>query len=381
MRSKQLLFILIAFSGLIACSNGSRKFTIIANISGLPEQTVVLEQLNANDIITIIDSVQSKPDGHFELSGIAPEPGLYRIHFQQKKYILLSVDKGNMKITGDWNSLEKYVVAGSPASAQLQTYLTAIRSHLSDFNVMSGVLDTLKAKGHDSLLAIAKKDFQDMGVHFTQLVEHFADTTSYEPNAIFAVRMLNPSTEGTYLDAFGQGLNRRFPGTRMSRDFTEYYLKATTKQGGPARKALPGAAAGNPAAAPDLVLPDVNGKTVSLSSFRGKYVLLDFWASWCSPCRAENPNVVAAYAKFKNKNFTILSVSLDNSKDAWERAIKDDGLTWTQVSDLKGWRSSAAALYNVQSIPSNFLIDTAGNIIAKNLREKQLDEVLSSVLK
>ena len=130
-----------------------------------------------------------------------------------------------------------------------------------------------------------------------------------------------------------------------------------------------------------MTLPDVNGKTVSLSSFRGKYVLLDFWASWCGPCRAENPNVVAAYQKFKGKNFTIVGVSLDNNKDAWENAIKSDGLAWTQVSDLKGWQSQAAALYNVQSIPSNFLIDTAGKVIAKNLRGKDLEEALSSVLK
>ena len=381
MRSKQLPFILIAFSGLVACSSGNRKFTIIANINGLPEQTVILEQLNANEIITIIDSVHSNADGHFELSGIAPEPGLYRIHFQQKKYILLSVDKGNLKITGDWSAIEKYNVAGSYASVQLQDYLGAIRAFQSNFNIMSIVMDTLKARGKDSLLAVARKDLQDSVFHFTRFIEHFADTTTYEPNAIFAVRMLNPETEGTYLDAFGQSLNKKFPGTRMSRDFTEYYLKVTSKQSGQQRKALPGAAQGNASTAPEVTLPDVNGKTVSLSSFRGKYVLLDFWASWCGPCRAENPNVVAAYQKFKGKNFTIVGVSLDNNKDAWENAIKSDGLAWTQVSDLKGWQSQAAALYNVQSIPSNFLIDTAGKVIAKNLRGKDLEEALSSVLK
>ncbi len=381
MRSKQLLFILIALSGLVACSNNNRKFTIIANINGLPEQTVVLEQLNANEIITIIDSVHSNADGHFELSGVSPEPGLYRIHFQQKKYILLSVDKGNMKITGDWSALEKYSVAGSNGSVQLQNYLAAIRSFQNNFSIMSVILDTLKARGNDSILAIARKDLQDSNARFTRYIEHFADTTAYEPNAVFAVRMLSPLSEGPYLDAFTQSLGRRFPNTRMSRDFTEYYLRATAKLGGQPRKAVAVSGPGSSSTAPEVVLPDVNGKTVSLSSYRGKYVLLDFWASWCGPCRGENPNVVAAYQKFKNKNFVILSVSLDNSKDAWERAIKDDGLSWTQVSDLKGWRSAAAVAYNVQSIPSNFLIDTGGNIIAKNLREKQLDETLSSVLK
>ncbi len=341
---------------------------------------MVLEQLTANDIITIVDSERSKPDGHFELSGVAPEPGIYRIHFHPNKYILLSIDKGNMKITGDWNALEKYEVAGSDASKQLQGYLATVRSHLNDFNTMTGVLDTLKARGNDSILAVAQKDFQNMGQHFTQFVERYADTTTYEPNAIFAARMLNPATEGTFLDAFSQGVNRKFPGTRMSKDFTEYYLRVSMNQKGQPKK-LPAGAETSGQAAPEVALPDVNGKVVTLSSFRGKYVLIDFWASWCAPCRAENPNVVAAYEKFKDKNFTILSVSLDNTKEAWEKAIKSDGLTWTQVSDLKGWHSMAAAMYNVQSIPCNFLIDTAGKIIAKNLRGQQLEETLQAMVK
>jgi peroxiredoxin len=133
--------------------------------------------------------------------------------------------------------------------------------------------------------------------------------------------------------------------------------------------------------APDFTQPDSNGTPVSLSSFKGKYVLIDFWASWCGPCRAENPNVVRAYNKYKDKPFTILGVSLDRptAKAAWLAAIKNDGLTWTQVSDLKEWNNQAAVLYFIQSIPANFLLDPTGKIIAKDLRGTDLDDKLANL--
>jgi peroxiredoxin len=134
--------------------------------------------------------------------------------------------------------------------------------------------------------------------------------------------------------------------------------------------------------APDFTQNDADGKPFKLSSFKGKYVLIDFWASWCGPCRAENPNVVKAYQKYKSKNFTVLGVSLDKpaDKQAWLNAVKNDGLEWTQVSDLKYWANAAAALYYVQSIPANFLVDPTGKIIGKNLRGTDLDDKLAEVL-
>jgi thiol-disulfide isomerase/thioredoxin len=120
---------------------------------------------------------------------------------------------------------------------------------------------------------------------------------------------------------------------------------------------------------------------IALSSFRGKYVLVDFWASWCGPCRQENPNVVAAYKQYSNKNFTILGVSLDKAKEPWVKAIKDDQLTWTHVSDLKYWESSVVPMYNIQGIPFNVLLDPQGNIVATNLRGTSLQAKLSEVIK
>jgi peroxiredoxin len=135
--------------------------------------------------------------------------------------------------------------------------------------------------------------------------------------------------------------------------------------------------------APDFSMPDVNGKEVKLSSFRGKYVLVDFWASWCGPCRSENPNLVNAYNQFKDKNFTVLGVSLDRpgQKDKWLQAIKDDKLAWTNISDLQFWNSLVVPLYGLDGIPFNVLVDPQGKVIAESLRGSGLETKLAEVLK
>lgn len=365
---------LIAFSiFLCSCGGGNNKFTVIGSIKNLPKGTILLEEINMDALVTV-DSATADESGNFELTGTTIEPHLYRLNFGEGRFILLSLDKGNVKVNADWNTIENYEVVGSASSESLKKLLMVIRGHMRDLSKMEVVLDSLKASNDTAKLVSARASIKEMNVSLTRYLEQYADTTLYLPNAIFAAQIINPQAEKQFIESFIQSLPTRFKDAKLAKEFTDKYNEMVTAMN---QQQAPPEASGK---APEISLQTPDGETVTLSSMRGKYILVDFWASWCGPCRQENPNVVRAYNSFKNKNFTILGVSLDEDKDKWLQAIKKDGLTWTHVSDLKGWQSLAARDYNVNAIPANFLIDPDGNIIASNLRGDDLTAKLQEVL-
>jgi peroxiredoxin len=374
---------------LASCSQPTEKgdFEINAHIENAPLGKVYLEELTLTEA-KIVDTVNLKDaSGKFTLKGIVPEQALYRIRFgedENGKFILLGLDAGTMKIDGDYNDLEKVKVENSEATTEIHQLLSTANAKNIELTTEMRALDSLhKIKTPDSILQPRVLALQNKEKDLEESILQTVNTTKSPAVAVFGMSMV--STQRLLADTVIIGnVRKHFPTNTLVASMASKLEEVKT--GATAQQSMDQEEANMTALkvgmeAPNFSLPDVNGKTVALSSFRGKFVLVDFWASWCPPCRQENPNVVRAYNTYKDKNFTVVGVSLDKKKDAWQEAIKADGLNWTQVSDLQFWESAVVPLYGINSIPTNMLLDPQGKILAIGLRGEALEMKLKEVIK
>jgi peroxiredoxin len=368
---------LMAAVALSGC--GSKGKTGNAYISGKitngEQQTLYFEELTPEKIV-IIDSVKLAKDGSFSIQKKAGKMNYYRLRlgkeqtanqYTSPKNVLIFISDSSEKLTveADGKAMNMdFKVTGSKETELLTEINNYLRKGEKTIDSLNQIYQNTPEKFNQ---AEGERIFNEVTIQRTEWMKKYC--TDHLNNFVIlqALPFLNPDADLDMFIKVHESLSKNYPSNGWVMNL------------GKRIEQLSFLAAGT--TAPDFTILTPDDKNISLKDFRGKVVLVDFWASWCKPCRQENPNVVAAYNKFKAKGFEIFGVSLDQNKEAWIAAIEKDGLVWKHGSDLKYWDAAPAKLYNVSSIPYNVLIDKEGKIIAKNLHGADLENQLAAVLK
>lgn len=370
----RILFILTLLTSFItSCKEASQVISQgSTSISGtMPEiqvSKVALQQVFSSTIKDV-DSIEIAEDGTFDFSFSPTDTiGLYRLSTNPNNFMILVIKKGDqLKLNVEGNTFDQaYTVEGSPESNRIKEFNNISLEAYQKFGALNNKITTAQQQNNYELL---QSGLQERAVLLAELTNQTKDFIRVDPGSMasfIALQRLDLDADFETFKLVSDSLYSKYPSNSFAKELkTRISSMANLNVG---------------SQAPEIVMNTPSGESFALSSLRGKYVLIDFWASWCQPCRMENPNVVRVYNNYKNKGFDILSVSLDKTKEAWEKAIEEDGLRWNHVSDLGFWQSAIVPVYNINSIPMTFLVDPNGVIIAKNLRGEALENKLAELL-
>ncbi|CAM3594006.1 TlpA disulfide reductase family protein [Pontibacter korlensis] len=355
--------VLASCQGNKSATNGEDSYTIQGKLDNATAGQVYLFELGEQNFVPR-DTAEVSDDGTFTFTGKINEPTFYRITMDQQNGLMLVLDQGKIAVEADAADINGTAkIEGSEDSQLFQELNKLVNENRKKQMELEQAFAQAMQNGNEA-------EAERLRGEYFKLQNQIKDFIAQHPKSVVSAfgtaSLVDLVNDFAFADSMANLYNQHIPNSKYTAKLNEL-LK-------PHRSTAIGQTA------PDITLPSPDGGTKTLSSLRGKYVLIDFWASWCGPCRKENPNVVKMYNKYKEKGFEIFGVSLDQSEEKWLAAIEKDKLTWPQVSDLKGWESSAAQLYNVTAIPQTVLVDPEGKIIAKGLRGPDLENKLAALL-